>query len=364
MNPRLTIQVVGWNSSRHLRETLAALSEIPSEQAVIRYIDNGSEDHSVEMVRDLLPNAEIIQLDANTGFARPHNLGFSKCTTPYVLTLDPDISLVWEGMEKLLNEMDKNPKLGAVQGKLYRRVPPPYEGGVGGGELQRLRRTPPNLPLKRGGAVLDSAGIVQTLALNGKERGSSEPERGQYEQPAALLAVTGGCGLYRMQALRAGKTLGVNAKTPSVEEASEIFDKDFFAYKEDVDLGWRLNKAGWEVGYIPVLVGYHARTMGRRGIFNWGITPAAISGRVSNMRSKYSLRNYTWMLAKNMTWKQEIIHAPFILIRLAVFFILSLFSPQLFAAWGEAHRGMGKILAKRSGGDGKTLGVNGINPKR
>lgn len=304
MNPRLTIQVVGWNSSRHLRETLAALSKIPSSQAIIRYIDNGSEDHSVEMVRDLLPNAEIMQLDINTGFAHPHNLGFARCTTPYVLTLDPDISLVWEAVKKLVDTMDQNKKLGAVQGKLYRRD---------------------------GKKIIDSTGIIQTLALNGKERGSSEPEHGQYEEPVNLLAVTGGCGLYRLEAI---KQVG-------------YFDEDFFAYKEDVDLGWRLNNAGWEVKYIPVLVGYHARTMGRRGIFNWGITPAAISDRVSNMRSKYSLRNYIWMLAKNMTWKQEITHAPYIIIRLFVFFVLSLFSPILFSAWREAYNGMGKMLAKR-----------------
>ncbi len=347
MDCRLTIQLLGWNGSQHLRETLAALSEIPSNAAIIRYIDNGSEDHSVEMVRDVLPSAEIIELKKNTGFAHAHNIGFARCTTPYVLTLDQDISLVWTSVEKLLDELDKNKKLGAVQGKLYRRIPPPYEGGAGGGSSRTLTSPNPSF-VRRGTLVLDSAGIIQTLALNGKERGSSELERGQFEQPAQLLAVTGGCGLYRMEALRAGKTLGVNGKTPRVEEASEIFDEQFFAYKEDVDLGWRLNKAGWEVKYIPVLVGYHARTMARRGIFNWGITPAALSDRIANIRSKYSLRNYIWMLAKNMTWKQEIMHAPFIVMRLFVFFVVSLFSPILFSAWGEAYRGMGKMLNKRT----------------
>lgn len=304
MNCRLTIDLLGWNGSTHLRQTLAALAEIPQNQVVIRYIDNGSQDHSVEMVRDLLPSAEIIELKENTGFAHAHNIGIAKCTTPYMLTLDQDISLIWEGIQKLLDEMDVHPKWGAVQGKMYRRG------------------------MKN---IIDSAGIVQTLALNGRERGANEVEKGQYDNPARLLAVTGGCGLYRMEALR---EVG-------------YFDEDFFAYKEDVDLGWRLNKKGWEVHYIPVLAGYHARTMGRRGMFNWGVSPSAISDRVSNLRTKLSLRNYIWMLAKNMTWKQEIFHAPFILIRLFVFFILSLFSPQLFAAWGEAWNGMSTMLEKR-----------------
>lgn len=305
MNPRLTIDLLGWNGSRHLRETLAALADIPADAAIIRYIDNGSQDHSVEMVRDLLPRAQVIELKENRGFAHAHNVGFSKCTTPYVLTLDQDISLVWEGIEKLLDAMDQHPTWGAIQGKMYRR---------------------------EGKKIIDSAGIVQTLSLNGKERGSNEEDRGQYDTPAKLLAVTGGCGLYRMDAL---KKVG-------------DFDETFFAYKEDVDLGWRLNKAGWTIQYIPVLVGYHARTMGKRGLFNWGITPSAIAQRVSNMRTTLSLRNYIWMLAKNMTWRQELLHAPFILIRLGILFILSLFSRQLFAAWGQAFQGMPGILKKRN----------------
>lgn len=318
MNCRLTIQLLGWNGSQYLRETLAALSEIPQDHVILRYIDNGSEDHSVEMVQDLLPSAEIIELKKNTGFAHAHNIGFAKCTTPYVLTLDQDIVIVWDGIKKLLDALDKDEQIGAVQGKLYRK-------GVRG-------------------RTIDSAGIIHTLSLNGKERGSNEQDHGQYDMPASLIAVTGGCGLYRMSALR----LVALACLPDRQaQGEEIFDEDFFAYKEDIDLGWRMNTAGWDVKYIPVLVGYHARTLGRRGIFNWGITPNAIKSRISNTRTTLSLRNYIWMLAKNMTWQQEILHAPYILLRLKTLFILSLFSPQLFSAWAETWRGIPSMLIKR-----------------
>lgn len=335
MNPRLTIQLLGWNGAQHLRETLTTLSEIPQDQVILRYIDNGSEDYSIEIVRDLLPIAEIIALQKNTGFAHAHNIGFSKCTTPYVLTLDQDIVIIWDGIKKLLDALDQDKYLGAVQGKLYR---------------------------KGRGRTIDSAGIIQTLSLNGQERGSNEEDRGQYDVPASLIAITGGCGLYRIKALKSviPSQAGIQATTwipdraclphrqvGNDNEASEVFDKDFFTYKEDVDLGWRMHAAGWGVKYIPVLVGYHARTLGRRGIFNWGITPNAITSRITSTRTKLSLRNYIWMLAKNMTWQQEIIHAPFILARLAVFFVLSLFSPQLFAAWGDTLRGIPSILIKR-----------------
>lgn len=308
MAQRLTIQLVGWNSAAHLKETASALQSFPQDEVIIRYIDNGSEDASLEIVQDLLPHADILRFETNTGFTPAHNAGFATCTTPFVLTLDPDITLLWEGVQRLIEELTNNPKLGAVQGKLYR---------------------------KEGTKIIDSAGIVQTLALNGRERGSNEKDMGQYETVASLLAVTGGCGLYRMEALT------------SVAYGKEIFDEDFFAYKDDVDLGWRLNKKGWSIQYIPVLVGYHARTMGRRGMFNWGIAPTSIAARIANNRTRLSLRNYIWMLAKNMTLKDELKHDLFIAIRLFVFFILSLFSWNLFSVWKEALQGIHKMHLKR-----------------
>jgi GT2 family glycosyltransferase len=308
MNARLTIQLLGWNGARFLQETASALSKIPSGEVIIRYIDNGSEDASLEIVRDLLPHADIIRMEKNIGFASAHNKGFAVCTTPFVLTLDQDITVIWEGLRALLQELENSPKLGAAQGKLYRTV---------------------------GKKILDSAGIVQTLALNGKERGANEKDTGQYETKTDLFATTGGCAIYRMEAIK-----GVAYK-------NEIFDEDFFAYKEDVDLGWRLHKAGWKVQYIPVLVGYHARTMGKRGIFNWGIKPGVVAERIANNRTKLSLRNYIWMLAKNMTFTDELKHDLFIAIRLFIFFILSLFSSKLFSAWKEAFAGIHRMHDKR-----------------
>ncbi len=308
MEPKLTIQFVGWNGAAFLQETASALATIPREEVIIRYIDNGSQDASLEIAQDILPHADIIRFEHNTGFAPPHNAGFERCTTLYVLTLDQDIAIVWEGLQVLLEELEKNPNLGAVQGKLYR---------------------------KEGKKILDSTGIVKTLALNGKERGANEKDVGQYEVKTDLFATTGGCSLYRMEALK------------KVANGKEIFDEDFFAYKEDVDLGWRLNTKGWQVQYIPVLVGYHARTMGRRGIFNWGIAPTTVAERITNNRTRLSLRNYIWMLAKNMTFKDEIKYDLFIAIRLSVFFILSLFSPKLFSVWKEAFAGIRRMHEKR-----------------
>ncbi|MEK7499425.1 MAG: glycosyltransferase, partial [Patescibacteria group bacterium] len=225
MAPKLTIQLLGWNGAMHLQETAIALQEVPRDVAIIRYIDNGSTDASLEIIQDLLPHANILRLKKNIGFASAHNAGIAICTTPYVLTLDQDISIIWNGLEKLIDELDKNKKLGAVQGKLYRKISPPHMRGSERGS---------------GSRILDSAGIVQTLALNGKERGSNEPDTGQYNTQENIFAVTGGCGMYRVEALKS--VACQPASTAGHIKNLEIFDVNFFAYKEDVDLGWRLHK--------------------------------------------------------------------------------------------------------------------------
>ncbi len=363
----ITIQIVGWNSAQPLRDGVHILAAIPRDQAIIRYIDNASIDDSVVIVRQYLPLAEIIENKENIGFAAAHNLGFSKCTTPYVLMHDPDVQLNWAGIRGLLKAFD-DPKIAAVQGKL-------------------MRVEPHN--------VIDSAGIVLTLALNGKERGAGEIDTGQYDGAAALIAVTGACGLYRLSAIKGiahkqdkwvarqplDRELGVERWATQPERPApkqswvrgknsdefktglprtdakhlvrgpaglEVFDNDFFAYKEDVDLGWRLKRAGWKSVYLPIAMGTHARTLGARGIMNWGINPKYIYNRLRSPRTRYSLRNYVWMLAKNVTWQQALVHGPFFLIRLLSFFLLSMTYIPLARVWWETLRVLPHMMSKRA----------------
>ena len=284
---------------------------------MFRFIDNGSEDDSVDLVRQSLPGADVIERGKNTGFAAGHNLGFSLCTTSVVLILNPDVVLNWQGTKRLMGVFDDK-HVGAAQGKIYR-----------GKDSEETKSN-----------VLDSAGIIQTLTLNGKERGAGEEDRGQYNRRTELLATTGACCIYRMAALGSvAYTPGEEASsTPGVVfEVPNVFDEDFFAYKEDVDLGWRLNNAGWKVAFEPVFMGFHRRSLKRH-----------VLRRLEDARTRYSLRNYCWMIAKNVQMGQLLRHGAFILGRLLILFCLSLVTPALFPAWREMWQGLPAMLAKRA----------------
>lgn len=312
MQPKLTIQIVTWNSAKHLPTTLQALKNMPASLAHVRIIDNGSVDDSVAMARSLLPQADIVTLPKNEGFAGAHNIGFAKCSTEFVLTHDPDLALNWTALDELLSVFEDE-HVAAVQGKLYRRE-------------ERDDRP-----------VIDSAGISQTLTLNGAERGANEVDTGQCNAPEKLLAVTAACGLYRMSALKA-----------VAYHHFEVFDDDFFAYKEDVDLGWRLKLAGYISMYEPIVIGIHARTLGERGSIPWFLNPVEAPKRIISLRSRYSIRNYVWMLVKNITWQEEIIYGLFIAIRLLYILLLTILFPYLFSVWLEIIEKLPIMIHKRA----------------
>ena len=148
MDQSLTVQIVGWNSAAALPAALDRLKLCPKE-IIIRYIDNNSADRSVETVKKMLPAAQVIELDRNTGFAAAHNLGFKHCTTSLVMLHNPDLVLDLDSLPQLTGVFEEA-RVGAVQGKILK-----------GRNSQ-------------GKDIIDSTGVVMTLALNGADRGEGE----------------------------------------------------------------------------------------------------------------------------------------------------------------------------------------------
>ena len=315
MKSSLTIQIVTWNSAGDLPPALEALQSIPDD-VVVRVIDNNSSDNSLDIIQQALPHADIVRNKKNLGFGPAHNQGIALCDTEFILLHNPDLVLEWGAMNHFLS-LFADDRVGAVQGKLLRTKPKP-------GTIPKF----------------DTTGIILTKALNGRERAAGEEDRGQYDTPGTILAPSGAAGLYRISALH-----DVAHRT---EHGEEFFDHDFFAYKEDVDLGWRLNRAGWKVLYDPTVLGYHSRALKREGLFNWGLNPVKIYQRLRSPRTAYSLRNWFWLMLKNVSPKQLLLHTPHVLAREVVMLLLSILYPPLLRAWWQALIGTPKMLAKRS----------------
>ncbi|MFN2385079.1 MAG: glycosyltransferase family 2 protein [Thermoanaerobaculia bacterium] len=188
-------------------------------------VDNASTDRSREIARGYAPRLRLIALPSNLGFAAAMNAGIEATSGRYVLALNPDCRLEADFCEVLAERLNRSPEVGSASGRIYRA------------EGEDLAAT----------SLLDSTGIYFTASCRHFDRGSQQPADGRYLAEELVFGASGAAGFYRRAALESAKI------------STGFFDSDFFLYREDADLAWRLRKLGWKCLYLPRAVAYHRR---------------------------------------------------------------------------------------------------------
>ena len=188
-------------------------------------VDTASADGSREVARKFAPQANLIALPENVGFAAAMNAGIDATSGRYVLALNPDCRLEPDFAAVLAARLDERPDVAAASGRIYRAE---------GKDLSPTDR-------------LDSAGIRFTPTGRHFDRGSEELAAGRFEKEEEVAGPSGAAGFYRREALASARI------------STGYFDSDFFLYREDADLAWRLSKLGWKSLYLPQAVAYHRR---------------------------------------------------------------------------------------------------------
>ncbi len=150
--------------------------------------------------------------------------------------------------------------------------------------------------------VIDSSGLQIFKSRRVINRGEGEKDRGQYDRIEEVFGISGACVLYRTAALK------------EVMIRNEYFDQDFFAYKEDIDLAWRLRLHGWSCWYYPEAVCYHHRRFSSyqgRGLKK----VVQMRREVSPLLKTASLRNHHLMIVKNEQLLNFFLTLPWFIIR-------------------------------------------------
>ncbi len=108
----LSCVILSYNRKETLRETLKELLLYPLDFEII-VVDNGSNDGTPEMIKKEFPDIKLISLSKNIGVSA-YNKGFFTAKGKYILVLDDD-SFPLEGtVEKMIEEFEKDPEIGAV----------------------------------------------------------------------------------------------------------------------------------------------------------------------------------------------------------------------------------------------------------
>lgn len=312
---QVQIQIVTWNSKERLPGLFAGIRGQTVDYDLV-VVDNGSSDGTVEWLEEYsahgaphlgpLPKGEgvlrIIANKENRGFAAGHNQGFAICRAPFVLALNPDVELGGSFLERCLAIIQSDERIGAVAGKLYRRLP---------------QAPPLNPPLDKGGrwgGIIDSCGLAIKPWGQIINIGEGQPDRGQFDNFLTIFGVSGAAAFYRLEALK------------SVADRYGIFDERFGTYKEDADLAWRLQRAGWKTIFVPGAAALHPRAVRHDNRDSRG-----------DIINQLSLRNHLLTLKKNLSWR-DWPRMPLIAgYELAKFIYVLLFERHNLKAYGSIH---------------------------
>jgi GT2 family glycosyltransferase len=222
--------MVTWNSASVLPAALAGLSGADPLPAELVLVDNASSDDSVAILEAAAGRApysvRLIQSPSNVGFAKGMNLALKAASSDIVLLLNPDVRVSETMIGVLHLALASAPEdVYAVGPKLLRAA---------GNELGST-------------STIDTTGIVMTRDGRHLDRGAGKADTGQYDGQEEVFGFSGAAVAFRKSFLVAGSIDG------------EIFDGDFFAYREDADLAWRMRGFGYRALYQPAAVGYHLR---------------------------------------------------------------------------------------------------------
>ena len=173
--------------------------------------------------------------------------------------------------------------------------------------------------------TLDSAGIRFPRHRRPRDRGSEEPDRGQFDSTERVEGASGAAMLLRTAALEA------------LEIEGEIFDESFFAYHEDTDLCWRARRLGYEILYEPAAVAVHARGWKR-----------ADRDRIPVEIRRHSFKNHYLQLVKNESRADFLRNLPWLIgWEVLRFGFVLLRDRALFAGYRDAFRALPTARRRR-----------------
>ncbi|HEX3082677.1 MAG TPA: glycosyltransferase family 2 protein [Candidatus Saccharimonadia bacterium] len=294
------VVIPNWNGIDMIEECLRSLEKQTQVHTVI-VVDNGSVDGSNVVVRDKFPKVQLLEFPNNAGFAGGVNRGIRPALeqgADYIALFNNDAVADPHWLERLVAALEADPKAGAVAAKI----------------------------MTQDGKRLDSTGDFYSIWGMPFPRGRGEEDEGQYDGEANhhVFAVSGGASLYRAKML---KQIG-------------LFDEDFFAYFEDLDISFRGQLAGWTMIYEPHAEVLHAigGTSSRIDHYKKGQKAAAANHdgvqRPSAFARFHTVKNFAYVYTKDMPgwlyWK---------------------YLPRLIVSWGmmlasDLRRGLWRTNAK------------------
>lgn len=283
---RISIVIPNFNGLNFLKICLNSLERNSSGKSRtysldIIIVDNGSNDGSIEYLKDKLNNINLNNInskninyhvlfnDNNLGFSKAVNQGINfsnSLNSNYICLLNNDVEITSDFFYYLLKAIEKDPKIFSVSSKM----------------LQYKNKD-----------LIDDAGDEYTLLGWTKKSGDGlDKSITRYSNPREIFSSCAGAALYRT----------------SILNEIGYFDENFFAYMEDVDIGYRARIFGYKNVYSPDAIVYH-------------IGSGSSGSKYNEFKIPLAARNNIWVIYKNMPWPQIILNIGFLAIGFLIKYI-------------------------------------------
>jgi len=259
-----SVIIPNYKGKKHLKKCIDSCLSCGTNIRIVIVNNDPEDDLSYIQKAD---NIKIITFEENKGFSKAVNVGLQYCYDyKYCLLLNNDAFLTKNCIEKMIEVMDKDKKIFSVSSKM-------------------LQENNPEL--------IDDAGDEYTLLSWAYQRGQGKKSYADhFNKEKDVFSCCAGGSLYRRK----------------VFEEIGFFDEDFFAYLEDVDLGYRARLYGYRNVFCPKAVVFH-------------VGSASSGSRYNAFKVKLSARNSLFVPYKNMPFLQILLNSPFLFLGLFVKFL-------------------------------------------
>jgi len=273
----VSITIAARNEEKNIEKSLSSALNQSHSAIEIFLVDDTSTDRTVEVAEAVYKQSgssvkfTIIKNTVNLGFGGSHNAGMQRSSGDFVLCLNADCELDKNYVKYAVEAFSQDANIAAVQGKLLN----PRTGKI------------------------DTTGLLFFKNRRVVNRGQGDEDLGQFDRSEEMWGVDGAAPVYRKAALEDTK-IPISSNHSEHSDRFEYFDQDFFAYKEDIDLSWRMRWAGWKMMYEPRAIAHHDRSAGEGTAKNPLQIIRARRG-ISKFAKSHSFANQRLMQVKNET---------------------------------------------------------------
>lgn len=262
---KVSVITPNYNGVKFLKNYFKSLDDDSEYIGEVIIIDNGSDDSSIDYIQNNSFNFPVILIknDENMGFAPAVNQGIFKAKHDYIFSLNNDTEIK-KGSIKAMLDLIQDENVFSVQAKM----------------LQSSNKK-----------LIDDAGDEYNLLGWTKKIGENQ-SCDNYSQVLEIFSSCAGAALYKKDILN---EIG-------------LFDDNFFAYMEDVDLAIRSQINGYKNLLCPDAIVYH-------------IGSATSGSRYNEFKVKIAARNNVWTVYKNLPIPLKIINFIFLFLGFTIKYV-------------------------------------------